>query len=383
MLLRKISLIVCLFFMMLSTPHALPKQAQLDLYKLQLRTALKNQDCNLALDLMKKIELKQNDIPSSLQFFKGKCYYQNKNWSDAAKSFEIYIERIGRKGRLYKRALNMYVDTQKNIDELKDIHNSIGRYVLIPSSQTRKIKSFRLGEHEITKGAFAIFVNDTGYTTDAENDFCWALNGKKQMRVSGASWRNPGFEQNDNEPVVCVSWKDVHEYIKWLNEKSSKTYRLPTEREWDFVAYDNYLNDYIAGSTTICEYGNGNDLSLEKFTGWDARNNCNDGYKFTAPVKSYKSNIHKIYNMNGNVSEYMEDCSPGDCSKRRIRGGSFLGSISPGYQDDMPLTTIATMFFGFRLVQEVELQDEALFEAENKAQREINKRKVLFKNIYK
>ena len=73
-------------------------------------------------------------------------------------------------------------------------------------------------------GQFKAFVEATGYKTEAETA------GKD------GNWRNPGFEQTDEHPVVFVSWNDAVAFCEWLSKKEGKTYRLPTEAEWEFCA---------------------------------------------------------------------------------------------------------------------------------------------------
>jgi len=79
------------------------------------------------------------------------------------------------------------------------------------------IKRFAMGQNEVTVGEFRQFVNATGYKTEAEKgDGCYVdKNGKGSWGyVKDANWRNPYFSQNDNHPVVCVSWNDAIAYAK-------------------------------------------------------------------------------------------------------------------------------------------------------------------------
>jgi formylglycine-generating enzyme required for sulfatase activity len=80
------------------------------------------------------------------------------------------------------------------------------------------VSSFYMGKYEVTVGDFRRFVNATGYKTTAETSgggFVWS--GGKWVQKSDASWRNPYFPQNDNHPVVEVSWYDAVAYCNWLS----------------------------------------------------------------------------------------------------------------------------------------------------------------------
>ena len=91
---------------------------------------------------------------------------------------------------------------------------------------------FAIGKYDVTRGEFAAFVSETGYF--AANDCLDYFTGMPpKSGQTPLNWRNPGFPQTDRDPVVCVNWDDVHAYLAWLTKKTLKTYRLPSEAEWE------------------------------------------------------------------------------------------------------------------------------------------------------
>ena len=83
---------------------------------------------------------------------------------------------------------------------------------------------FYLGAHEVTRGQFARFVQDQGYTTEAETDGrggrgCNAAENKFEGFKLQYTWRNTGFAQEDNHPVVNVFWNDAVAFCQWLSAK--------------------------------------------------------------------------------------------------------------------------------------------------------------------
>ena len=161
--------------------------------------------------------------------------------------------------------------------------------------------SFAVGKYEVTRGEFARFVAETDYAPDNR---CWL------EPTTGWStehnWRNPGFSQTDNHPVVCMTWFDAKAYVAWLSEKTGDEYRLLTETEWEYVARAGTTTPWYWGDSSErqCRYANARDASTRR----SGAVGCNDGYAYTAPVGSYQENLFGVHDMSGNVFEWVEDC---------------------------------------------------------------------------
>ena len=184
----------------------------------------------------------------------------------------------------------------------------------------RNVRSFALSTHEVTRGEYATFVLATGYATTGE---CATYDREWQVRrwardrwewrrqtTDGKSWRTPGFEQGDNHPVVCVSWVDASAYVRWLSDQAEASYRLPSREEWEYAAR--------AGTTTAFYWGDDNDdhcndanLSdrTKKEYADSLQSECVDGAIWTSPVGSFSPNTFGLYDMVGNVREYVTECA--------------------------------------------------------------------------
>ena len=91
---------------------------------------------------------------------------------------------------------------------------------------------FAVGEYEVTRGEFARFVAASGHDT---RDVCNVIDGEWKPK-KGVTWRAPAFSQKDDEPVVCVSWREALAFVDWLRATTGKPYRLLSESEWEYVA---------------------------------------------------------------------------------------------------------------------------------------------------
>jgi formylglycine-generating enzyme required for sulfatase activity len=195
-----------------------------------------------------------------------------------------------------------------------------------PSRKVTIAKPFAVGRYEVTF---------------AEWDSCASAGGCK-YRPSDNGWGR------DKRPVMRVSWDDItKDYLPWLVRKTGKSYRLLTEAEWEYAARAGSITRFYFGSNEkdLCDYANVADrIGKEIYADWIIAD-CRDGYVNTAPVGSFKPNAFGLYDMHGNVLEWVQDCwngtysgAPsdgaawvkGECGTRVLRGGSW--AREPRYQ---------------------------------------------------
>jgi formylglycine-generating enzyme len=198
-------------------------------------------------------------------------------------------------------------------------------------------RQFALGEFLLTRKQYATFIAETGHGEPG----CFATPPDTPLLKFDAArnWREPGFTQADNHPVICVSWDDAIAYVNWLSKKTGQKYRLPTEAEWEYAGHAGDETARYFGDAPVCEFANVRDHSkrLHYFAG-QFFNECNGGFSYTSPVGSFPPNGFGLYDMIGNAWEWVEDCwkfsyagAPSDgtareeepCMARVRRGGSW------------------------------------------------------------
>lgn len=177
-----------------------------------------------------------------------------------------------------------------------------------------------VGKYPVTRGEFRAFIEDTGRMSGA----CEHWDGKS-FRLEGGTYWNNTFHQNDRHPVVCVNWDDSQAYVQWLSRKTGKRYRLLSEAEWEYAARAGTATAWYWGDSEAdqCAYANGADLSA-KAHGVTAAGfvNCDDKYPQTSPVGSFRANQFGLYDMAGNVGEWVEDCYHDTYSDAPTDGGA-------------------------------------------------------------
>jgi formylglycine-generating enzyme required for sulfatase activity len=205
-----------------------------------------------------------------------------------------------------------------------------------------------MGRYPVTVGEWRGFVRASGWRPGGEVD-----------------WEAPGFAQDERHPVVGISWFDAIRYVRWLSESTGKTYRLPSEAEWEYACR--------AGTKTAFSFG-------DTITGDEANYDGNFTYnggprgpyrRGTSAVGSYPANAWGLFDMHGNVWEWVQDVlhdnyegapldgsaweEGGDQARRILRGGSWLynprylrSALRNGFS-----AVLSNDIVGFRVVREL------------------------------
>jgi formylglycine-generating enzyme required for sulfatase activity len=178
--------------------------------------------------------------------------------------------------------------------------------------RVRISQPFYLGIHEVNVGQFRQFVEATRYQTEAEKDgqegFGWNMaTGKLEGRKPEYTWRDPGFPQTADHPVVNDSWNDATAFCAWLSQPTKLTFRLLREAEWE----------YACRAGTAMAFSNGDDIArvaaIANIADASARETLTnyreswvfekerDGYVFKAQVGRFAANRFGLHEMHGNV----------------------------------------------------------------------------------
>jgi formylglycine-generating enzyme required for sulfatase activity len=186
-----------------------------------------------------------------------------------------------------------------------------------PQREVRIGKAFAAGMFAVTFG---------------EWDACVAEAGCNRYRPDDRGWGRGRL------PVINVTWDDAQAYVTWLSKKTGKIYRLLSEAEWEYSAR--------GGTTTTFWWGASISTAQANYNGDYTYNGGPKGeYRHrTVAVDSFRSNPFGLYNVHGNVWQWVEDCyhnnysgagrdgsawTTGDCGRRVLRGGSW--SNGPWY----------------------------------------------------
>lgn len=219
-----------------------------------------------------------------------------------------------------------------------------------PQIQVKFKKAFAVEANEVTVGDFRRFVKATGYVPTSDqvrkstiyNEETGGLNER-----TGVTWESDhsGRRADDNLPVIHVSWNDAQAYAQWLSQQTGKRYRLPSEAEFEYALRAGSDTPYPWGEGTpskpVANMTGDGDRSATKRNWVNAFKGYNDGFWGPAPVRSFEANRFGLYDMLGNVAEWVEDCwhdsyqrAPTDgsawvnqgCNLRMLRGGSWASA---------------------------------------------------------
>jgi formylglycine-generating enzyme required for sulfatase activity len=190
-------------------------------------------------------------------------------------------------------------------------HDKWSSYISNKPAHLVSIKKFALAKYEVTNREFQQFLAETKHTLTIKKTFkdhnCIELTFKDNepnFRKFSVDWTNvPEFE-----PAVCIAHEDAESYVAWLAKSTNKPYRLPSEAEWEYAARAGTSTKFFYGDDKhlACTYGNVNDVNR------DNKHKCNDGYKGYAPVGMFQANPWGLYDIIGNVDEFVADCEHND-----------------------------------------------------------------------
>lgn len=194
-----------------------------------------------------------------------------------------------------------------------------------PDSAGREVRisrAFYMQVFPVTRGQYEEYVRQSGYRTEAEigtsGGFGW--DGAKLTQRKDFTWRNPGFVQQDDHPVVMMTHGDAQAFAQWLTRKAGRTFLLPTEAQWEYAA---------KGGKSGVAIRDGAILSARK--------------KGTRPVHAASLNAWGVGDLLGNTWQwcgdwfapypegsatdpYQIDATLSDKPRRVIRGGSWMKS---------------------------------------------------------
>ena len=163
------------------------------------------------------------------------------------------------------------------------------------------LSDFYMGKYEVTFAQYDAFCDATGKSKLADNGW-----GRGDM------------------PVIYVNWHDAKAYCEWLSKETGKTYRLPTEAEWEYACRAGSTTRYWNGddSEDLALIGNVADAKAKaQFPDWKWTIGASDGYLYTAPVGKFSANGFGLHDMHGRsvLDAYFHAFVPGSNGENRVK----------------------------------------------------------------
>ena len=342
----------------------LPPEIMADRYLVEAEQLIAKQDYKQALELMNKIIALQEEhkfaVPDVFHFKYAQVALSAGSYQAAIDAVNRYLAAAGREGQFYREALEILVqaeqeearrrqeEARRRQEEARRRQEEARRRQ--EEARRRQEEARRRREEEerrrqpiepkmvvISGGSFRMGCVSAKDCNEDEKPVHevrvesfelsrYEVTFEEYDRFVAATGRRaPVDVLRRSRPVIEVSWDDALAYTEWLSEKTGTRYRLPTEAEWEYAAR--------AGSTT--KYSWGNDIGYKQA-------NCDgcEGVEYIVgltPVGWFSPNSWGVYDMHGNVWEWVQDCwndsyqgaptdgsawETGDCERRVLRGGS-------------------------------------------------------------
>ncbi|MBK0054669.1 formylglycine-generating enzyme family protein [Stenotrophomonas sp. S39] len=247
-----------------------------------------------------------------------------------------------------------------------------------PSHYVRFERGFAMAITEVTVSDFERYVKATSArprATRRGHSVVYDERSGNFIRRSGVDWRSDydGSRAMGNSPVMHVSVRDAENYATWLSEQTGRSYRLPSEAEFEYAMRGGNSGRYPWGDAGLPPEGNGNytgsrDVSPSGRHWQNAFVGYGDGWWGPAPVATFQANAFGLHDLSGNLSEWVADCwhasyrrAPSDgaawfnpgCRSRVIRGGNWANApeqTRAAWRQSQDSDTTSARI-GFRLVR--------------------------------
>jgi len=178
-----------------------------------------------------------------------------------------------------------------------------------PFHKVRISRPFFMAATEVNVAQFRAFADETGYVTDAEDEKggqVFNTETNQFERKEGTTWKSPGWTISSDQPVAAVSYNDAQAFVEWLTAKEKLPYKLPTEAQWEYAARGGIPMAQFPWGDALPDGRRANYADKNTDFAWRDRT-ADDGHKYVAPVGSYEPNGYGLYDMAGNVLEWVRD----------------------------------------------------------------------------
>ena len=197
--------------------------------------------------------------------------------------------------------------------------NDVTADALEQPSHVVHVPSFAAGRFNVSLAEWRAFARATNRLTSLGCQWT-GKDGPEAEKT--ASWENLGFSQTARDPVVCVTWQDAKDYARWLSRKTGKHYRLLSEAEWEYASRAGVSSPYPWRDGTSHEFAN---HGTEECCGGLASGR--DKWVNTSPGGAFPANRFGLYDMNGNVMQWVEDCFAPTYAEAPANGSANLKSV--------------------------------------------------------